>query len=247
MDSAVPAAPLFELGRVQYTLPAPLLALAVSSDVLTMGLANNLIVQIELSRSEQVVKIQIPRKPTEFSIHKLFFDPSGRHLVITSLQGENWYLYRGWKKPRQLKTWKMVVESIAWNKSALLSSSHSLSTREMLVGTKNGAVFEAVLDAEEDFFKSQERYLQAVYSLPERQPVTGLKFDFFPPSDPRKAHIIITTPTRIYQFVGMPDRRGDDGGRVFLGLFASYKDSAPSQSFLVHVLSGTDVIELSNL
>ena len=126
VDSAVPAAPLFELGRVQYTLPAPLLALAVSSDVLTMGLSSNLIVQIELSRSEQVVKIQIPRKPTEFSTHKLFLDPSGRHLVITSLQGENWYLYRGWKKPRQLKTWKMVVESIAWNKSALLSSSHSL-------------------------------------------------------------------------------------------------------------------------
>ena len=247
VDSTVLAAPLFELGRVQYTLPAPLLALAVSSDLLTMGLANNVIVQIELSRSEQVVKIQIPRKPTEFSIHKLFLDPSGRHLVITSLQGENWYLYRGWKKPRQLKTWKMVVESIAWNKAALLSSSHSLSTREMLVGTKNGAVFEAVLDAEEDFFKSQERYLQAVYSLPERQPVTGLKFDFFPPSDPRKAHIIITTPTRIYQFVGMPDRRGDDGGRIFLGLFASYKDSAPSQSFPVYTLSGADVSELSNL
>lgn len=246
-DQAAPAAPLFELGRVQYTLPAPLLALAVSSDVLTMGLANNFIVQIELSRSEQVVKVQIPRKPTEFSVYKLFLDPSGRHLVITSLQGENWYLYRGWKKPRQLKSWKMVVESIAWNKSALLSSSHSLSTREMLVGTKTGAVFEAVLDAEEDFFKSQERYLQAVYSLPERQPVTGLKFDIFPPSDPRKAHIIITTPTRIYQFVGMPDRRGDDGGRVFLGLFARYKDSAPSQSFPLSVVRGTDVTELSNL
>ncbi|KZT75150.1 hypothetical protein DAEQUDRAFT_659721 [Daedalea quercina L-15889] len=232
VDTSVPAAPLFELVRVQYTLPAPLLALAVSSDLLTMGLSNNVIVQIELSRSEQVVKIQIPRKPTEFTIHKLFLDPSGRHLVITSLQGENWYLYRGWKKPRQLKTWKIVVESIAWSKAALLSSSHSLSTREMLVGTKTGAVYEAVLDAEEDFFKSQERYLQAVYSLSERQPVTGLKFDFFPSSDPRKAHIIITTPTRIYQFVGMPDRRSDDGGRVFLGLFASYKDSAPTISEL---------------
>ncbi|KAH9837059.1 Pep3/Vps18/deep orange family-domain-containing protein [Rhodofomes roseus] len=232
VEAAAPAAPLFELGRVQYTLPAPLLALAVSSDVLTMGLANNVVVQIELSRSEQVVRIQIPRKPTEFSVYKLFLDPSGRHLVVTSLQGENWYLYRGWKKPRQLKSWKMVVESIAWNKAALLSSSHSTSTREMLVGTKSGAVFEAVLDAEEDFFKSQERYLQPVYSLPERQPVTGLKFDFFPPSDPRKAHVIITTPTRIYQFVGVPDRKGDDGGRVFLGLFASYRDSAPTISEL---------------
>ncbi|KAH9947912.1 Pep3/Vps18/deep orange family-domain-containing protein [Amylocystis lapponica] len=232
VESAVPAAPLFELGRVQYTLPAPLISLVVSSDVLSMGLSNNLIVQIELSRSEQVVKIQIPRKPTEFTIHKLFLDPSGRHLLVTSLQGENWYLYRGWKKPRQLKSFKMVIESVAWNKAALLSSTHSLSTREMLIGARNGTIYEAVLDAEEDFFKSQERYLQSVFTLPERQPVTGLKFDFFPPSDPKRALVIVTTPSRIYQFVGMPDRRSDDSGRVFSGIFASYRDTAPKISEL---------------
>ncbi|CCL98998.1 uncharacterized protein FIBRA_01006 [Fibroporia radiculosa] len=231
-DVTIPTTPLFELGRVQYTLPAPLLSLAVSSDILSMGLANNIIVQIELSRSEQVVKIALPLKPTEFTIHKLFLDPSGRHLIITSSQGENWYLYRGWKKPKPLKSFKLVVESVAWNKAALLSSSHSTSTREILIGTKNGTIYEAIIDAEEDFFKSHERYLQPVYTLPERQPVTGLKFDSFPPSDPRKTLVVVTTPTRIYQFVGIPDRRSDEGGRVFSALFASYRDSAPKISEL---------------
>lgn len=229
MEESIPTTPLFELGRVQYTLPAPLVSLVVSSDILSMGLSNNLIVQIELSRSEQVVKIPIQRKPNEFAIYKLFLDPSGRHLLVTSLQGETWYLYRGSKKPRLLKSFKMVIESVAWNKAALLSSPHSTSTREILIGARNGTIYEAVLDAEEDFFKSPDRYLQAVFSLPERQPVTGLKFDFFPPSDPRKALVIVTTPSRIYQFVGAPDRRSEDGGRVFFGLFASYRDSAPSQ------------------
>lgn len=194
-----------------------------------MGLSNNFIVQIELSRSEQVVKIPIPRKPTEFLIHKLFLDPSGRHLLVTSLTGENWYLYRGWKKPKQLKNFKMVIESVAWNKAALLASAHSTSTREILIGARNGTIYEAMLDAEEDFFKSQERYCQPVLTLPERQPVTGLKFEFFPPSDPRRALVIVTTPSRIYQFVGTPDRRSDDNGRVFLGLFASYRDSPQSE------------------
>lgn len=204
--------------------------MVVSSDVLSMGLANNLIVQIELSRSEQVVKIPIPRKPGEFTIYKLFLDPSGRHLLITSTQGENWYLFRGWKKPRQLKGFKMVIESIAWNKGVLLSSSHSTSTREMLIGAKNGTIYEAVLDAEEDFFKSQERYLQAVFSLPERQPITGVKFDFFPAQDPKKAFVAVTTPSRIYQFVGPTDRRPEENGRVFSSLFASYRETAPSSS-----------------
>ncbi|OBZ78740.1 Vacuolar protein sorting-associated protein 18 [Grifola frondosa] len=223
----VAPAPIFQLGEVQCPLPAPLISLVVSSDFLSMGLANNLIVQIELSRAEQFVRIPILRKPTEFTIYKLFLDPSGRHLLITSTQGENWYLYRGWKKPRLLKGFKMVIESVAWSRAALLAASHTTSTREMLIGARNGTIYEAVLDAEEDFFKSQERYLQAVFTLPERHPVTGLKFDFFPPLDSKKALVVVTTPSRIYQFIGSPDRRSDDGGRVFSSLFASYREAAP--------------------
>lgn len=223
-----PNTPVFELGRVQYAFPAPLVSFVVSSDMLAMGLASNVIVLIELSHAEQVVKIPIPRKPSEMAIYKLFMDPSGRHIIITSQQGENWYLYRSWKKPRQLKGFKMVIESIAWNKAALLSSSHSTSTREILIGARNGTIYEAVLDAEEDFFKSQERYLQSVFSLPERHPITGIKFDYFPPSDPKKALVLATTPTRIYQFAGTVDRKSEEVGRVFTSLFMVYRELAPS-------------------
>ncbi|GLB36022.1 putative pep3/Vps18/deep orange family protein [Lyophyllum shimeji] len=226
-DSGAVNAPIFDLGRVQYAFPAPLVSFVVCSDMLAMGLASNVIVLIELSHSDQVIKIKIPRKPTEMSIYKLFMDPSGRHVLITSVQGENWYLYRTWKEPRRLKGFKMVIESVAWNKAALLSASHSTSTREFLIGARNGTIYEAVLDAEDDFFKSQERYLQAVFSLPERHPITGVQFDFFPPSDPKKALVIVTTASRIYQFVGVPDRRSEEGGRVFTGLFAAYRETAP--------------------
>lgn len=197
-----------------------------------MGLANNFIFLIELSHAEQVVRIPIQRKPTDFTIYKVFLDPSGRHLIVTSTQGENWYLFRGWKKPKQLKTFKMVIESVAWNRAALLSSTHATSTREMLIGARNGSIYETVLDAEEDFFKSPDRYCQHVYSLSEKPAITGIKFDFFPPSDAKKALVIVTTASRIYQFVGSPDRRleeGRDTGRVFMGLFASYKDMVPSK------------------
>ncbi|EPQ60538.1 hypothetical protein GLOTRDRAFT_102290 [Gloeophyllum trabeum ATCC 11539] len=239
-DPAAAAGPVFELGRVQYTLPAPLVSMAVSSDVLAMALASNTIVLIALAHADQVMKIQIPRKTNEMSVSKIFMDPSGRHIIVTSPQGENWYLYRTWKKPRQLKGFKMVIESIAWNKAALLSS-HSTSTREMLIGARNGTIYEAVLDAEEDFFKSQERYLQSLFSLPERHPVTGIKFDLFPASDPRRALVIVTTPSRIYQFVGVPDRRTEEGGRIFSNLFASYRDVAPT---IFEIPGGLDHSEL---
>jgi hypothetical protein len=196
--------------------------------MLAMGLNNNLIVLIELSHAEQVIKVQIPRKPQEMTIYKLFMDPSGRHIIITSIQGENWYLHRTWRKPRQLKSFKTVIESVAWNKSFLLSSSNSTSTREILIGAKNGTLFEVVLDAEEDFFKSLERYAQSVFSLPERHPITGIKFDYYPSSDRKMILVLLTTPTRIYQFFGPLEKKSDEGGRIFSNLFALYRDAAPS-------------------
>lgn len=221
---------MFGLGRVQYTLPAPLVHVVASSETLVMGLSTNTIIWIELGRSEQTIKI--PRKPNEFTMYKLFLDPSGRHLIASSTQGENWYLYRGWQKPRQLKSFKMVIESVAWNKRVLLGGAQSLtSSREMLIGARNGTIYEAVLNAEEDFFRSQDRYLQAVYSLPERHPITGLKFDLFPASNPTKALIIATTPSRIYQFVGTPERKSGDDGKLFTTLFASYRDNVTPSKY----------------
>lgn len=222
-------APLFQLGRVQFALPARLISLAVASDVLAMGFANNMLVIIELWRPTEVQRIEIRRKPNEMTLHKIFLDPSGKHLILTSTQGENWYLYHGWKRPKPLKSFKMVIESVAWNKTALLSNAHSTSSYEFLIGARNGTFYEAILDAEDDFFKSQERYLQQVFSLPERLPVTGLQFEYFPASDSRKVVVFLTTDSRIYQFIGNHDRRTDDNTRIFQHLFASYKDTVPSK------------------
>ena len=197
-----------------------------------MGLSDNqaiFVVMIELSRPEHVVKMPIQRKPSEMTLHKVFLDPSGRHLIVTSTQGENWYLFRGWKKFKQLKNFKMVIESIGWNKAGLLSASNSTSSREFLIGARNGTVYEALLDAEEDFFKSQERYVAAVFSLPERQPVTGVQFQLLPPLDSKQAIVMITTPSRIYQLAGSLEKRSEDANRLFGPLFAKYRDTAPSK------------------
>lgn len=233
--------PLFSLERVQYTLPAPLVALVVSSNTLVMGLSDNRLVMLELTREQYLSIVQINRKPSEMTIYKMFFDPSGRHLLVTSTQGETWYIYIPSKKPKQLKSWKMIIESVAWNRSALLASSQGTSSREVLIGARNGTIYEALLDGAEDLFKSTDRYLQPVFSMPEKQPITGLRFDMFPPLDPKKALVVATTPTRIYQFVGAPERKGDEG-KVFTSLFASYRDATPSMlsRILRHAVPVTD-------
>jgi len=123
----------------------------------------------------------------------------------------------------------MVIESVAWNRPALLTNTTSTSTREILIGARNGTIYEASLDARDDFFKSQERYIQSVFTLPERQPITGIDFVHFPPNDFKKGLVLVTTKERIYQFVGNLDRRSDDAGKVFNTLFAAYGDTVPSE------------------
>ncbi|EJD55563.1 hypothetical protein AURDEDRAFT_179299 [Auricularia subglabra TFB-10046 SS5] len=221
--------PIFSLSRVQYTPPAPVVDMRVCSGILVLLVASNNLILIRLSDDDNIITVPLPRRPPEMRVQRLFFDPSGRHVIITSAQGENYHVYvppvapsaqgkqsQQVPKPRLLKNFKMVIESVAWGRSPSTS-------REMtvLVGGNNGTIYEARLDGSDDFFR-QQGYCQSVFRLPEEQAVTGLHFEHG-----LAGHIVVfaTTATRMYTFVGASERRDD--GRVFGALFSAYSDTAP--------------------
>ena len=92
-------------------------------------------------------------------------------------------------------------------------------------------MYEVVLDSKEDFFKGHDRSVNAIFTLPERQPIAGLVFQWFGGERGNvggRGLVVATTATRIYQFVGAaPDKKED--GRVFSGLFAGYKGAELSE------------------
>lgn len=288
-DPAATAHPIFQLGRVQYAFPAPLALLTVSSNILTMCLyaypqggilPQNLpppprLVRINLDEPERTEEADVPLPPTPrnraalptdpsmVGPHKMFADPSGRHLVLSMRSGDNYYWRSGWKKARALPKWKgIVVESIAWNRSAnapahgskRASSTQQTTTRQILVGTQSGDIFEAVLTApldgdgdEGDFLDrlarrtagagagggDVDRVLRHLFSLSERQPVTGLMAVPFAPNGGRsKAAVVATTSTRIYEFIGPigKERREDASATdsLYAALFEPYKGSVPN-------------------
>jgi len=53
------------------------------------------------------IDIEIPRKISEGKIYKMFFDPTGRHLIITTETGDNYYLFAKWKKAKLLSKIKV--------------------------------------------------------------------------------------------------------------------------------------------
>ncbi|CAG8742910.1 4867_t:CDS:2, partial [Cetraspora pellucida] len=97
---------IFTLDRVQFQPPAPMVAMAVSNEVLVMALESNHILRIDLQQAHNVEDIEMLRKSGEVKIHKVFFDPTGRHLLITTEQGENFYIFEKWKKAKVLSKFK---------------------------------------------------------------------------------------------------------------------------------------------
>ncbi|KAI7860888.1 Pep3/Vps18/deep orange family-domain-containing protein [Circinella umbellata] len=192
--------PIFALNYVQFQLPARLVDMVVSNDILIMAVEPARILRINLDRPLEVEEIEITRKPGDGKIVKMFFDPTGRHLIITTDHGENFYLYEKWRRAKQLSKLKGVtISSIAWNKQATLTDP---STREILIGTRNGLIYETCLEPTDEFFRKEEKYFKQVYSIHEStMPITGLHFEQFPVNN-RKYFVMATTPTRIYQFVG---------------------------------------------
>ncbi|CAG8443250.1 6027_t:CDS:10 [Acaulospora colombiana] len=198
---------IFTLDRVQFQFPAALIAMAVSNEILIMALETNHILRIDLQQAHDVEDIEIPRKAGEVKIYKIFFDPTGRHLLITTEQGENFYMFEKWKKAKVLSKFKgIIIESVGWNKSA--GSSSDTSTKKILIGSRNGIIYEAEIEPTDEYFKKEEKYCKQVYSLNESLPITGLRIEQFPAS-PRKYLIVATTPTRIYQFIGNANTAAD--------------------------------------
>ncbi|UZJ55107.1 hypothetical protein CBS101457_004427 [Exobasidium rhododendri] len=287
-DASLP--PIFQLGRVQYAFSAPLACLTVSSNLLTMCLyaypspsrlaqnAANLpappkLVRINLDDPEKTLEAEVPlpplprlrnappSDPSLLGPHKMFADPSGKHLVLTTRNGDNFYWISGWKRARILPRLKgIVIESIAWRqtgessqrggklhlKGQTSNASTIISTGEILIGTQSGDIFETMLvtqtphDAEDGDFLDRlarrtapsgpevDRYLRHLFRLPERQPITGLCSEIFKTGSPSRAAVVVTTSTRIYEFVGelgkgRSDYDSNEGEDLYEKLFAPYR------------------------
>ena len=102
-----------------------------------------------------VLDIDLPKKPSEVgTIRKVFLDPTASHLIISTTNGENFYLHSRSTKPRHLSRLKSVhIECVAWSPAL-----PSTSTREILVGAQDGSVYETYIEGVEESFMRREAY-----------------------------------------------------------------------------------------
>lgn len=139
--------------------------------------------------------IDLPKKSSEIGlIRRMFLDPSASHLIVTTTLGENYYLHTQSRQPKPLSRLKgVLIESIAWNPSV-----PTASTREILLGTRDGNVYEVYIEPSTEFYRREEKYVTAVYRDPEGSAVTGIWADNVP-SKPDQKRVLVATHEKLIQ------------------------------------------------
>ncbi|GBG85891.1 hypothetical protein CBR_g40703 [Chara braunii] len=109
----------------------------------------------------------------EYCVHKVFVDPSGRHIIATirNVAGaaETHYLHSRWKKSRPLNRLRgMLINAVAWNKVQV----SDVSTSAFVVATSAGQLFEVWIDEKD----KKEKYARLVYELQDKnEPFCGVQ------------------------------------------------------------------------
>ncbi|KAJ5191676.1 uncharacterized protein N7498_010661 [Penicillium cinerascens] len=212
--------PIFDVQRVQLQFPiaADFVAAQVANNVLVLALSTGRILRIDLDTPEDIDDIDLPKKSSETGlIRRMFLDPSASHLIINTTLGENYYLHTQSRQPKALSRLKGVsIESIAWNPSL-----PTASTREILLGTTDGNVYETYIEPSTEFYRREEKYATAVYKVPEASPVIGICASPVP-ARPEQRRVLVATYGKLIHFlgrVGATKQGREGGGSIYTEIF----------------------------
>lgn len=165
--------------------------------------------------AQRTLDIDLPKKPSEVGlIRRIFLDPTASHLIITTTSGENFYLHSQSRQPKALSRMKGVgIECIGWN-----PSQPTASTREILVGSSDGNIYEVYIEPSSEFYRREEKYLKGVYKNTDGA-ATGIWVDAIA-SQGDARRILVSTLSRLLCFDGRIGRIGAEGsGSVYSKLF----------------------------
>ncbi|KAL4909440.1 hypothetical protein BDW74DRAFT_81047 [Aspergillus multicolor] len=218
--------PMFDIKHVQLQFPlaADFVAAQVADNVLILALSTGRILRIDLNNPEHIDDVDLPRKSSETGvIRRMFLDPSASHLIITTTLGENYYLHTQSRQPKPLSRLKgLLIESVAW-----CPSLPTASTREILLGTTDGQVWETYIEPSTEFYRREERYASSIYRTPEGSPVTGIWAETVP-AKAEQRRVLMATHGKLSCFIGRTGRSGREGGGSI------YADLLSRESPVVH-------------
>ncbi|XP_073312131.1 vacuolar sorting protein 18 isoform X1 [Primulina huaijiensis] len=170
------------------------------NDVIVLGTSKGWIIRHDFGVGDSFdIDLSVGRSG-EQSIHRVFVDPGGSHCIATVVGGgtsDTFYTHAKWAKPRILSKLKgLVVNDVAWNKQLITEA----STREILLGTDDGQLYEIAVDEKD----KREKYIKFLFKLNELpEAFTGLQMETAHIHNGTRYYVMAVTPTRLYSFTGI--------------------------------------------
>ncbi|KAL0341501.1 UNVERIFIED_CONTAM: Vacuolar sorting protein 18 [Sesamum calycinum] len=157
-------------GRGQIT------CMAAGNDVIVLGTSKGWVIRHDFGVGDSFdIDLSVGRAG-EQSIHRVFVDPGGSHCIATVVGGgtsDTFYTHAKWSKPRILTKFKgLIVNAVAWNRHHITEA----STREIILGTDNGQLYEVAVEEKEKKESTNN----------------GTRY-----------YVMAVTPTRLYSFTGV--------------------------------------------
>lgn len=53
--------------------------------------------------------VEISRKASNSKVTQLFLDPTGRHIIVSTDTGDNYYLFQKWRRTKELGKLKVTI------------------------------------------------------------------------------------------------------------------------------------------
>ncbi|OMO96413.1 hypothetical protein CCACVL1_04963 [Corchorus capsularis] len=188
--------------------------MAAGNDVIVLGTSKGWVIRHDFGVGDSYDIDLSAGRPGEQSIHRVFVDPGGSHCIATVVGtggADTFYTHAKWTKPRVLSRLKgLVVNAVAWNRQQITEA----STREVILGTDNGQLFEISVDEKD----KREKYIKPLFELAELpEAIMGLQMETATLSNGTRYYVMAVTPTRLYSFTGIGSLET---------VFASYVDRA---------------------
>ncbi|KAJ6885007.1 vacuolar sorting protein 18 [Populus alba x Populus x berolinensis] len=203
--------------------------MAAGNDVILLGTSKGWLIRHDFGAGGSSDFDLSSGRPGDQSIHRVFVDPGGSHCIATVIGGggaETFYMHAKWSKPRVLGRLKgLIVNAVAWNRQLITEA----STKEVVIGTDNGQLFEMAVDEKD----KREKYIKFLFELKELpEAFMALQMETASLSNVTRYYVMAVTPTRLYSFTGIG---------LLETVFASYLERAQRRAMHFAWLSGAGI------
>ncbi|TVU43036.1 hypothetical protein EJB05_09469 [Eragrostis curvula] len=190
-------------------------SMAAGSDVIVLGTSRGWLVRHDFSFEDAHADLDLGAgRSGDHAVHRVFLDPGGKHCIATVVHpggAETFYHHARWPRPKLLPRLRgLLVNAVAWNRQSITEA----STKEVILGTETGQIFEMAVDEAD----KREKYVKPLFELTEqREGIKDLQMETAVVGNATRYYVMAVTPTRLYSFTGIGSLET---------VFASYSDRA---------------------